>query len=170
MFKTIIDFFLDSKVKLVIIAIVLSSLFAYHEYDKHVAVNDAVTELREGQAREIFKLKDRANEATIALRKEFDKNQKAKNEQIKIANSKYESLYSWVHNLPASGGYLPGGSSSGTDRSEDVIGGLRRSSAESIAKLGYDAEQLKIHLVQCYKDYDSVKDTLDKFRKDNQKP
>ena len=56
--NTLLSFFLNSKVKLLVLAIVLVSLFAWHKVLVHEAVTEAVAEVELQAQREKFKLLD----------------------------------------------------------------------------------------------------------------
>ncbi len=167
--QSILSFFLDWKVKLVILSIALVGLFAWHKVQVHKDVTAAVAEVELRVNQEKFKLLDKANEESIRLKEQIAKNKKDKDREIQAANAKYNSLLEWVRDLPSttSNGDSTGDSRDSEDRREEVIAELRRRHAEDIARLGFDAEEVRIALRQCYRDYEAVKAARDKFIQEN---
>ena len=167
--NTLLSFFLNSKVKLLILAVVLISLFAWHKVIVHEAVTEAVAEVELQTQREKFKLLDKANNESIRLKEQIAKNKQEKDRELQIANSKYNNLLAWVRNLPSqtSGGSSTGNPGDSEAGREEVIAELRRRHAADLAKYSFDAEEVKIALQQCYRDYDAVKKARDGFIEEN---
>lgn len=164
----IISFFLDWKVKLAILAVIISGAYFWHLGEVKVAVNEATHQIEQEHSREIFKLKERSNQASIDLQKKFDNNLKEKNNALEITNRKYSDLLEWVRNLPAnSGSSIPGNPGDSEARAEEVIAELRRRHASYLARYSLDAEEVRINLVACYKDYDTLKEKLEEFKAAN---
>ena len=167
--NTLLSFFLNSKVKLLILAIVLVSLFAWHKVLVHEAVTEAVAEVELQAQREKFKLLDKANNESMRLKEQIAKNKQEKDRELQIANTKYNTLLAWVRNLPSTTGSSDstGDSRDSEARREEVIAELRRRHANDLAKYSNDAEEVRIALQQCYRDYDVVKKARDKFFEEN---
>jgi hypothetical protein len=167
--NTLLSFFLGWKVKLLVLVIVLGSLFAWHRVEVNKAVTKAVAEVELQVHREKFKLLDKANEESIKLKEQLTRNKQEKDRELQAANSKYNALSEWVHNLPSttSDSNISRDTGDSEARSEEVIAELRRRHANSFARYSFDAEEVKVHLVQCYKDYDAAKVSIDKFLKEN---
>jgi ABC-type transporter MlaC component len=171
--NTLLSFLGNWQVKLLLIFVLVFSAGVWHKAQVKTAVNEAVTQVVSDieiqSARERFKLLDKANEESIRLRLQLEKNKQEKDYEIQIANTKYSNLLEWVRNLPSetssgSSTLSPGDSEA---RTEEVIAELRRRHANSFARYSFDAEEVKVHLVQCYKDYDAAKVSIDKFLKEN---
>ena len=167
--NTLLSFFLNSKVKLLILAIVLISLFAWHKVLVHEAVTEAVAEVELQAQREKFKLLDKANNESMRLKEQIAKNKQEKDRELQIANTKYNTLLAWVRNLPSTTGSSDstGDSRDSEARREEVIAELRRRHANDLAKYSNAAEEVRIALQQCYRDYDVVKKARDKFFEEN---
>ena len=167
--NTLLSFFLNSKVKLLILAIVLISLFAWHRVLVHEAVTEAVAEVELQTQREKFKLLDKANNESIRLKEQIAKNKQEKDRELQIANTKYNNLLAWVRNLPSTTGSSDstGDSRDSEARREEVIAELRRRHATDLAKYSFDAEEVRIALQQCYRDYEAVKKARDDFVEEN---
>ena len=167
--KTILSFFLDWKVKFCIILVLLSSMYFWHVAQLGIAVNKAETQLVQKYNKEISILEDKAKHSTEVLTAAIESNNKERKIELQNANTKYSNLKRWLHDLPSktSESNLPGDSADSEARASEVIAELRRTDAIALAGYGLRAEEVRLHLVQCYKDYDSVKDTLNAFREDN---
>ena len=167
--NTLLSFFLNSKVKLLILAVVLVSLFAWHRVLVHEAVTEAVAEVELQTQREKFKLLDKANNESIRLKEQIAKNKQEKDRELQIANTKYNNLLAWVRNLPSTTGSSDstGDSRDSEARREEVIAELRRRHATDLAKYSFDAEEVRIALQQCYRDYEAVKKARDDFVEEN---
>lgn len=166
---TILGFFSGWQVKIIIVLTLVFGAYVWHKAEVKIAVNEAVTAIEAQTTKERFKLLDRANEESFKLKEQIAKIEQEKERELQIADTKYKSLVTWVRNLPSttSGSDSAGSTRDAKDRSEEVIGELRRSNAEALAGYAYQAEELKINLVACYRDYDAVKSARDKFVKEN---
>ena len=167
--KAIFSLFLDWKVKLCIILVLLSSLYFWHVSELKIAVNKAEMTLAQKYNKEISILEDRAKHSTEVLTAAIESNNKERKIELQNSTRKYNDLKRWLYDLPSktSASSLPGDTQDSEDRAREVIAELRRSDAITLAGYSLRAEEVRAHLVQCYKDYDSVKDTLDAFREDN---
>ena len=167
--KAIFSLFLDWKVKLCIILVLLSSLYFWHVSEVKIAVNKAEMQLVQKYNKELTILEDKAKHSTTVLTSAIESNNKERKIELQKSNTKYLSMRKWLHNLPSktSASNLPGDTQDSEARAREVIAELDRRHAGYLAEYSYRAEEVRVHLVQCYKDYDSVKDTLDAFREDN---
>lgn len=161
-----LSFFLDWKVKLVILTVVLSGLYFFHTSEVKIAVNKAEMQLVQKYQKEISILEDKAKHITTVLTSAIESNNKERKIELQKSNTNYLSMRKWLHNLPSktSASNLPGDTQDSEARAREVIAELRRTDAIALAGYSLRAEEVRVHLVQCYKDYDSVKDTLDAFR------
>lgn len=163
------NFFGDWKVKLAIPLIVISGAYFWHVSKVRIAVNKAEVQLLQKYNKEISILEDKAKHITIVLTSAIESNNKERKIELQNSNAKYLSMRKWLHNLPSktSESNLPRDSTDSEARAREVIAELRRTDAIALAGYSLRAEEVRVHLVQCYKDYDSVKDTLDAFREDS---
>ena len=146
----------------------------WHNAKINAAVKQATTSMQLGYAKEYIKLQERSDEQEVKLKGQIDQIIKDKNEKLKVANSKYNALSSWVNGLPkqppsstGSSGQVSSNPRDSEDGSKDVIGVIRRQDASDLAKYASDAEEVRLGLLACYAQYDSVKTTLDKFKEEN---
>ena len=167
--KAIFSLFLDWKVKLCIILVLISSMYFWHVSEVKIAVNKAEMQLVQKYEKEISILEDKAKHSTEVLTSAIESNNKERKIELQNSTRKYNDLKRWLHNLPSktSSSNLPGDTQDSEARAREVIAELDRRHAGYLAEYSYRAEEIRVHLVQCYKDYDSVKDTLDAFREDN---
>ena len=167
--NTLLSFFLNSKVKLLILAIVLISLFAWHRVLVHEAVTEAVAEVELNISKENFKLKERSLNAQIELQQSFDNIQKDKDAKIKNLNARVASLTRSLQerpNRPESSGVPDNARVEET--SQGATGAqLYREDGLVLIREAARAEVIKEELLGCYKSYDAAKEALDKYKKEN---
>ena len=150
--------------------LVLSSLFFWHQYEVKTAVVKATNAIELQYAREKFKLIDRAQSETFALRDQVDIITKDKNVKVQALNARVATLtrsLSERPERPASNGSVSG--STGNAESTEGATGLRLYRPDSIflTRLSGETAELQTELKACYRQYDEVKDKLDKFKRDN---
>lgn len=165
----VLSFFLDWKVKLSIVLIILAGLFTYHKVLVHEAVQEAVSEIHIQQAKENFRLKERSLNTQIALQESFDNIQKEKNEKIKSLNSRVASLTWSLQQRPsrAESAGVSNDSKVGEARQGSTGLGLYFEDSRFLLGEAARAELIKEELLTCYRSYDTAKETLDKFKADN---
>jgi len=168
--EEILSFLLDWKVKLAIILVVLTGLFAYHKVIVHEAVATAVAEIHIQQSKENIKLRERSLNTQIALQESFDKIQKDKNDKIKSLNSRVATLTASLQSRPSRTESSGVSDNPGTQEVRQGATGaqLYREDGVVLAREAARAELIKEELLACYKSYDTAKETLDKFKRDNQ--
>lgn len=160
---------LDWKIKVACTLVVLTGMYFFHVSEVKIAVNKAEMQLVQKYNKEISLLEDKAKHITESLTAAIESNNKERKIELQNSTRKYNDLKRWLYDLPSktSASNLPGDTQDSEDRSREVIAELDRRHAGYLAEYSYRAEEIRVHLVQCYKDYDSVKDTLDAFREDN---
>lgn len=166
---SVISFLGGWQAKVIILAIILVSLFAYHKVQVNKAVTKAVAEVELNLAKENFRLKERSLNAQIALQESFDNIQKDKDAKIKNLNARITSLtrsLSERPNRPESGRV------SDNSRVEETKQGatgaqLYREDGIFLVREAARAELIKEELLACYKSYDTAKEVLDKYKKEN---
>ena len=157
------------QVKLVVLITIIISLFAYHKIQINKAVTEAVTEIELNLAKENFRLKERSLNAQIALQESFDNIQKDKDAKIKNLNARVASLTRSLQERPN----RPESSRISNDsRVEETKQGatgaqLYREDGIFLVREAARAELIKEELLTCYKSYDTAKDALDTYKKEN---
>ena len=167
--NTLLSFFLNSKVKLLILAIALISLFAWHKVLVHEAVTEAVAEVELNISKENFRLKERSLNAQIELQQSFDNIQKDKDAKIKNLNARVASLTRSLQERPSrpeSSG-VPDNSRIEETRQGSTGVGLYREDSQFLLGEAARAELIKEELLGCYKSYDAAKEALDRYKKEN---
>lgn len=169
MLGTAMTFFAGWQVKLTIALVVISAAYFWHLSTVKVAVNEAVTQIETQASRESFKLKERSLNAKIELEQEFDNIQKEKNAKIQTLNARVASLTRSLQerpNRPKSSG-VP--DSTRTEESTGYMAAdrLYRDDAAVAIWFATRTEGLKIELQTCYNNYETVKQALENFKKNN---
>lgn len=157
------------QTKLIIVLIVLVSLFAWHRFEVNKAVTQATNELKIEYSKEVFRQIEIAKDESIKLKKEKEKADAEYKKNLASANARYESLHRWLSNLPKhpSASDNPGNPGDAENRPEDIIGELSRANGNDLAEYSLKTETLRLGLLACYAQYDSVKEKLDKLRLEN---
>lgn len=157
------------QVKLVVLITIIISLFAYHKIQINKAVTEAVTEIELNLAKENFRLKERSLNAQIALQESFDNIQKDKDAKIKNLNARVASLTRSLQERPSRP--ESSGVSDNPGIEEGKLGstgaGLYREDSKFLLGEAARAELIKEELLTCYKSYDTAKEVLDRYKKDN---
>ena len=169
MLGAVMNFFGGWQIKLFLVLAIIFGAYIWHVSEVKIAVNEAVAQIEAQVTKERSKLLDKANNENIRLKEQIAKNKQEKDRELQIANSKYNNLLAWVRNLPnqTSGGSSTGNPGDSEAGREEVIAELRRRHATDLAKYSFDAEEVKIALQQCYRDYDAVKKARDEFIEEN---
>lgn len=169
MLGAIVNFFGGWQTKLVILALVLSSLFAYHKIEVSKAVTQAVSDIQTQQAKENFRIKERSFESEVALKESFDKIQKDKDDKIKSLDSRVATLASSLQSRPSRTESSGVSNDSRVEETRQGSTGLELYREDAIAFIGEAAraELIKEELLTCYRLYDTAKETLDKFKAEN---
>ena len=167
--NTLLSFFLNSKVKLLILTIVLVSLFAYHKVEVNKAVTAAVAEVELNISKENFKLKERSLNAQIELQQSFDNIQKDKDAKIKNLNARVASLTRSLQERPSrpEPSRVPDNSRVEEDKQGATGAQLYREDGLVLIREAARAELIKEELLGCYKSYDAAKEALDKYKREN---
>lgn len=166
---SIVDLLGGWQTKLVIMAIVLISLFAWHKVLVNEAVTEATNKLKLEYAQQVFRQVEIAKDESIKLKQEKEKADAEYKKNLASANARYKRLSDWVSNLPKypSGSDNSGNSGDAESRPEDIVGKLSRADGENLAKYGLTTENLRQGLLSCYRQYDTIKEKLDKLRLQN---
>lgn len=157
------------QVKLAILTIVLVSLFAYHKVEVNKAVTQATNELKLEYSKEVFRQIEIARDESIKLKQEKEKADAEYKKNLASANARYSSLIVSLSNLPKypSRSDNPGNPGDAENQPQDIIGELSRANGNDLAEYSLKTETLRLGLLACYAQYDSVKEKLDKLRLEN---
>lgn len=162
------------KVEAFILVVVTSVFFSWHFISLNKAVErtryETTTKVETIYKEKIRILKIDSDKTEKELRDTITAQQKEKDEKLKMADTKYRNLLNSVRNRPErpiSGSNLS--NSTGNQKSTGYVAAdrLYRDDAKVAIWFAARTEGLKIELQQCYKQYDEVKDKLDKFKQDN---
>lgn len=163
----LLSFFSGWQVKLALVAALIFGAWMWHKAEVKIAVSEAEQRIELQYAREIFKIKNKANEESIALKGKVETQRKETNAKLKDADVRYNDLLAWLQSqsssTPSNNGVSNNSSNAESTRGT-YFGGLYTEDAIALAESSRSAERLKIELLACYKQYDEVKDTLDNFR------
>lgn len=164
-----LSFLTGWQTKLIIIVIVLVSLFAWHKAIVHEAVTEAVAEVELNISKENFKLKEHSLNAQIELQQSFDNIQKDKDAKIKNLNARVASLTRSLQERTSrpESSRVPDNSRIEEVRQGSTGTGLYREDSEFLSREAARAELIKEELLGCYKSYDTAKEALDKYKREN---
>ena len=163
MLGSIVNFFLDWKVKLLVLAIILVSLFAYHKVEVNKAVTQATNELRLEYSKEVFRQIEIAKDESIKLKQEKEKADAEYKKNLASANARYSSLIVSLSDRPSRAEAKPISDDSRSDTAPARTDGtgLYKEDAEFLARFARDAEELKENLKACLTQYESVKNSIE---------
>lgn len=157
-------------VYIVCIAITVFGLFYLHNKQVDKAVDAVYTQMENESNKRLLSLLNKADAESLELK---DKIKEQQNEtQITIAgiNKRHAAIVAGLQQRPdrptSQSNY-----SSSAGNAESTAGAypaeLFREDAEDFAAVGKAADELKVYLLQCYRQYDEVKDAIQKFTQDN---
>lgn len=153
---------------------VLFGAYTWHLAVVKVEVNKAVQakvkEIDEQNIKEKQELLDKAKQSEEELKDNFTKREKELQNEIKTTTARLGRTIEWLRAQSRSTetrGNLPDTPQAEQDRSNEVIGGLSITDGEALAEYGAVTEELRLYLIQCYKDYDTAVEVLEKFKKEH---
>lgn len=162
--------FFGWQMKLAAVLIALSAMFFWHKSEVRSAVAQNTAQIELQYAKEKFKLIDKAQAETFALRDQVDAITKDKNAKIKTLDARVATLtrsLSERPNRPSSNDSVPG-SASNPESIQGATGvQLYRPDGEFLVWFAGNTTKLQVELNTCYNNYDTVKATLDKFKREN---
>jgi len=155
---------------------VLFGAYTWHLAVVKVEVNKAVLakvqEIDTQNLKDKQELLDKAKQSEQELKDNFTKREKELQNEIKTTATRLGRTIAWLRaqsrSTEARGG-VPNTSQAEQDQSRSIIGGLSLANGEHLAEYGRTTEELKLHLIQCYKDYDTAVEVLEKFKKEYSK-
>lgn len=160
--------------KLVGTAAIILGLLVWHTtyVDQKVKQAESAVRLEITQQynKRTTELKDESSKVQTELQAKVHTQQKEHNAKVHNLNLRITDLSNSLSNRPlrpASTGSIPDSSNTGACTAGCNGQGLYQDDARFLARYAGQAEELKEGLIQCYRQYDTVKETLDKFKADN---
>lgn len=154
------------SIRWVIILSLLSGMFFWHKYEVRVAVNEYAVTHKLEYAKELTRLTEANLKAKDELATKVKVLKENKDAEIKTINARYTSIITGMQHRP-SRQESQGNSTNSTSNPESpkatTGAGLYKEDANFLAGYARDTERLKIELIQCYKQYDDVKTTVNNF-------
>jgi len=155
---------------------VLFGAYAWHLAVVKVEVNKAVLakvqEIDTQNLKDKQELLDKAKQSEQELKDNFTKCEKELQNEIKTTATRLGRTIAWLRSQSRSTEARGGVSDTPRaeqDQSRSIIGGLSLANGEHLAEYGAVTEELKLHLIACYKDYDTAVEVLEKFKKEHSK-
>ena len=160
--------------KLIGVVVISLGLILWHTTDVKLKVSQAESAVRLEMTQQYNKrateLKDESAKVQTDLQAKVTTQQKEHNAKIHNLNLRVADLSNSLSNRPlrpSSDSSVPGDAQDGASIKGATGAGLYQDDGAFLARYAGQAEELKVNLLMCYKQYDTVKDTLDKFRVDN---
>lgn len=165
--KAIFSLFLDWKVKLCIILVLLSSLYFWHVSTLKIAVNKAVIEIKSESLKQNLVLQGKSLKSQLELQSKFDNIQKDKDAKIKNLDYRVASLSDSLRKRPnrPEAGRVPGNPRVEESEAGATGAQLYRQDGEFLTGEASRAELIRVELLGCYRSYDDVKKKLDDFKR-----
>jgi uncharacterized FlgJ-related protein len=157
-------------IKISLVLALLGALYGGYRYKVNQEVKAAVAVERVEQQKkleaekEVLLLKKRSAEKS--LNEDFKKRQGESDAKIKSLNATVNSLLAGVQSRPArevSTTNSARDTSTGQSTAGATGAGLFKPDAEFLIRYSANTETLKLGLLQCYKDYESVKKSLESY-------
>ena len=158
------------QVKLAIALVVLSSLYFWHLSEVKVAVNKVKQEYLLESALQYQEITKEAFWKTQELKDSFAKIDEDKDAKLQTLNNRVNTLTTSLRNRPSrSENRSSNTGNTGNKESAGYMAANRlyRDDAEVAIWFATRTEGLKIELHRCYNSYDKLKQTIDKFKRDN---
>jgi len=160
--------------KLIGVVVISLGLIFWHTTDVKLKVQAAQSavrlEMTQQYNKRVTELKDASTKVQTDLQAKVHNQQKEHNAKVNNLNLRIADLSNSLSDRPlrpAGTGSIPDSSSNGTCTTGCNGQGLYQDDAKFLGWYAGQAEELKEGLVQCYRQYDTVKETLDKFKVDN---
>ena len=157
--------------KLIGVVVVYLGLLFWHSMDVKLKVQAAQSavhlEMTQQYNKLTTELKDSAVKTQTDLQAKVTSQQKEYNAKVHNLNLRITDLSNSLSNRPlrpASTGSIPDNTTNGACTAGCNGQGLYQDDAKFLGWYAGQAEELKEGLIQCYRQYDTVKDTLDKFK------
>jgi len=160
--------------KFIAVVMIVLGLIFWHTTDVKLKVQAAQSAVRLEMTQQYNKrateLKDASAKVQSELQAKVTTQQKEHNAKVHNLNLRVADLSNSLSNRPlrpSSDSSIPGDTSNGTCTTGCNGQGLYQDDAKFLVWYAGQAEELKEGLTQCYRQYDTVKETLEKFKIDN---
>lgn len=160
--------------KIMSVILIVGGILVWHYYEIKIEVQAAESrvrlELTQQYNKRTIELKDQSIKAQTELQNTVTKQQKEHRDKIHSLNLRIDDLSNSLSNRPLrpfSDSSIPDSTSNGACTTGCNGQGLYQDDARFLARYAGQAEELKVNLLMCYRQYDTVKETLDKFKVDN---
>jgi hypothetical protein len=149
----------------VILSIVIAAFF-WHKSEVKIAVNEYAVSQRLEYTKEFTRLTEANAKTKVELAEKVKAIKDSKDAEIKSINARYDAIITGMQHRPSRQDYR-GNITTDTSATESPKGttgaGLYKEDANFLAGYARDTEKLKVELIQCYKQYDDVRTTVNKF-------
>jgi len=160
--------------KFIGVVVVVLGLIFWHTAETKLKVQAAQSavrlELVQQYNKQTTELNAQSTKVQTELQAKVTTQQKEHNAKVNNLNLRIADLSNSLSDRPkrpSSDSSIPGDTQDGTCTTGCNGAGLYQDDAKFLARYAGQAEELKEGLVQCYRQYDTVKDTLEKFKIDN---
>ena len=160
--------------KFIGVVVVVLGLIFWHTAETKLKVQAAQSavrlELVQQYNKQTTELNAQSTKVQSELQAKVTTQQKEHNAKVHNLNLRVADLSNSLSNRPSrpsSDSSIPDSTSNGACTTGCNGQGLYQDDARFLARYAGQAEELKVNLVMCYKQYDTVKETLDKFKVDN---
>ena len=152
------------------LAIIFSALFYFwHDSKVHQMKEGFAIELKAKLDEQRHELTLKAKETSKEISNEVHSIDSTKQNKIKDINRSSAGILNGLQQRPSRANQSDYSRDSCNAESPEVCSGreLSREDAEFLTREATRADQLRIELDSCYKQYDLVKDSIDKFKEEN---
>lgn len=156
-------------IKFGLVASLMAALYGTYRYqlseayDKGVETTKISYEAQIMAQNEVLNLKKKSTEKNLEI--EFAKRQGEANEKIRNLNTTVSNLIAGLQSRPTR--EYASSNPASADSAESTRGAypseLYREDAKNLIDLARDAEEIRLSLIQCYADYDAVKQSIGYF-------
>ena len=153
------------------LAIIFSALFYFwHDSKVHQMKEGFAIELKVKLDEQKQELTQKAKEVSKEIKNEITSIDSTKQNKIKDINKSSAGILNGLQQRPSRANQSDYSRDSCNAESPKASTGreLSREDAEFLAREATRADQLRLELDSCYKQYDLVKESIDKFREENQ--
>ena len=155
-------------IKIAVIISILAGLFLVHDWQVNAAVEKAVATQKAEYNNLAQQLSAKSLQFECSIKDDVNSITKEKDAKIKDITRKYNAAIDSLRQYSASSS-TPSNLTSDSSNAESTRGitseGLFADHAQVSLGIAKDAEELKQHLNACYRQYDTVKEQLDNYRK-----
>lgn len=157
-------------IKLTLIVALCGGIYGIYKFKVHQAVQEAVQVVNVQHSAETFRQKeiifDKSQKEKDKLQQDFDKAQKEKDAKIHTLNRDVSNLLVSLQQRPSRDSSNSSLSTSTTATASPrgaYPSELFREDAEAFVLFARDAEEVRLGLLSCYRDYDAVKKSVESF-------